>query len=197
MKKLIIFLFIISTYLYGANDKATVVGFVGTAELKSGKKWLKIKIDDKISTNSIIRIKSKEDYLELLLPDNSTLRILGGVEDKIANIIKKQPKPAKSEEKFAVVERTGAAAVRGGIGKPGSKPQNIVRKVIVKGFVGECKMIYNENLTNLSYGMEIDFTNKLILQNTNSFLRLEIDGNITNIYGPFETTLEEYFKPKE
>jgi len=201
MKK-IFYIFIFSvffTIILFASDKLTVVGYVGNIEVKSGKKWVKLKIDDRISTNSTIRVKSIEDYVELLMPDNTIVRIPGGVEEKIALLIKSQPKNSKKDPAFLVVERTGVAGVRGGIGRPGPKAQNVqVKKAIVRGFVGECKILINDIWTNLTYGMELDYTNKIMISTSNYLLRLQLsDGNITNIYGPFEKTLEEFLKSEE
>ncbi len=191
MKRILISILFIASFVYGTNNKATVVGYVGKIEIKSGKKWTSLKIDSQIATNSIIRIKSSGDYVELLLPNNSIIKIIGSVEGPISKLIAKQPKSEKKEEKFAVVERTGVAAVRGGIGKPGAKKVEEVKKAKVKGYKGESRILLNNEWTNISYGMEIDYTNKILIKETNSFIRLEVEGNITNIYGPLEKTIEE------
>ncbi len=186
--------FFLLTSLFCTDYRLTVVGFVGNAEVKSGKKWIKLKIDDEISTNAIIRVKNKEDFIDLLLPDGSLSRVIGGTTILTSDLMKKEKisLSTSSRESFKLVERTGIAGVRGGatIRKPSQQQKKEVFKI--KGYIGSCRVFIENEWKGPEYNMELYSSNSIKIETTNDMLRIEFpNGKITNLYGPIEIILQQ------
>ncbi len=106
-----------------AAKTLTVVGFVGTAEVKTTKnKWKTLNIDDKVTEKNEIRILKKYDYLELALEDG-VYRVTGKTTLKVADLFKKinsdKKRTLNTTEDYKVATTTAPAAVLGNTGAPG------------------------------------------------------------------------------
>lgn len=192
-----------------AAKTLTVVGFVGTAEVKTTKnKWKTLNIDDKVTEKNEIRILKKYDYLELALEDG-VYRVTGKTTLKVADLFKKinsdKKRTLNTTEDYKVATTTAPAAVLGNTSAPGknsSRPVILPPELsfVVTGFYkGACTYrIGNKSWQPIGYGIRLPREAELKITDKDGTVQLKFfDKSFTNITGPADIMLTDVLAAKK
>ncbi len=188
-----------------------IVGFIGKAEIKTGKnKWKVLNIEDKVSENSEVRVLKKDDYLELS-SDDTVYKITGGSLIKIEDLLKKQDsnkmRTVNNDDVFKVETSAEVAGVRGGVTKNKSAAAQAVilpaeLSFAVTGiYQGVCQFrtgdTNNTNWQAIEYGIRLHSEAEILIPGTNSSIQLRFfDRSSTNLTGPIQVKLYDILLEK-